>query len=105
MVMQVRRDRILSKLDASDDETMGTLAAEFEVSRNTIYLDIKFLIEELHYPIETVRGNGGGVLLRREKLRYRKNLSVEQNGALERASKTANARDTELLLEIMELFK
>jgi predicted DNA-binding transcriptional regulator YafY len=92
-------------LDASDDETTATLAAEFGTSRITIGRDIKFLTNEMLYPIETIRGKGGGVLLRREKLRYRKNLSVEQNGALERASKTANAHDTELLLEVMRIFK
>jgi predicted DNA-binding transcriptional regulator YafY len=104
---QIRRDKILRKLDTNerDDDTMVTLAAEFEVSRSTAYRDIKFLIEEEGYPIETIRGNGGGVVLRKHKKRYRDNLSLEHNAALARATLTASAADAVTILEIMELFK
>ena len=55
-----RRERIVEALRFRRRDTVGKLAAEFNVNRHTIMRDLFVL--SLTYPIETVRGGGGGVL-------------------------------------------
>ena len=54
-----RRQEILERLSDRRFDTIANLMAEFHVSRSTIKRDIDVL--SCSYPLETVRGNGGGV--------------------------------------------
>ena len=54
-----RRQKILEALCLRRHDTYGNLAHEFNVSTGTIRRDIVVLT--CSYPIETVRGNYGGV--------------------------------------------
>ncbi|WDC85754.1 HTH domain-containing protein [Caloramator sp. mosi_1] len=54
-----RRMQIIEALCRRRQDTMKNLAFEFGVTERTIRNDINIL--SLSYPIETIRGNGGGV--------------------------------------------
>ena len=56
-----RRAAIMKLLILKRRSTLCEIAQEFSVSDRTIYSDLVALTTE--YPIETVRGNGGGVRL------------------------------------------
>ena len=55
-----RRAEIMRIMVARRQENMQVLAAELDVTDRTIRNDILVLTAE--YPLETTRGNGGGVL-------------------------------------------
>jgi predicted DNA-binding transcriptional regulator YafY len=104
VVERLRLDGILRQLSVSDNETLSTLAARFEVSRNTMQRNVRFLADDEHYPIETIRGNGGGVVLRITDKRYRDTLSSEHKEFLVRQLATADANDTEIINDMWKLF-
>ncbi len=54
-----RRQMLLEVLCQRRYDTIAHLAIEFSMSPRTIHYDLKVL--QCSYPIETVRGNGGGV--------------------------------------------
>jgi len=54
-----RRMQILLLLNVRRSVTVGNLAFEFQVSKNTIYRDIETL--SISHPIYTTQGNSGGV--------------------------------------------
>lgn len=59
MTATERREEIMKILVARRYETMSVLAAELGMTTRTIRSDVLKLTAE--YPLETTRGNGGGV--------------------------------------------
>ena len=80
MTANERRSEIIRILTGRRFETMSNLAAQFNVSRVTIFTDIEILT--LDHPLETIRGRGGGVRLMKNYHTYRNDLSQEQQEVL-----------------------
>ena len=59
---------------------IAEFATEFGVCERTIKTDIDELKKE--YPIETIRGNGGGVRMRKDNKYYRGTWTEEQQNAV-----------------------
>ena len=75
-----RRQEILERLSDRRFDTIANLMAEFHVSRSTIKRDIEVL--SCSYPLETVRGNGGGVRVADGYYVGRRYLRPEQEALL-----------------------
>lgn len=75
-----RRQEILERLSDRRFDTIANLMAEFHVSRSTIKRDIDVL--SCSYPLETVRGNGGGVRVADGYYVGRRYLRPEQEALL-----------------------
>jgi len=94
-----RRAEIMRILSGRRFETMSNLAFHFNVHRTTIFKDIETLT--LDHPIETVRGNGGGVRFMKDYRMYCNNLTHEQQELLISLIPTIDKRKAELLKEIL----
>ena len=64
MNVKERRAEEIRILMGRRQETMPQLAHELGVCVNTIKNDLLALTVDEHYPLDTVPGNGGGVILR-----------------------------------------
>jgi predicted DNA-binding transcriptional regulator YafY len=81
-------------------ETMSNLANELGVTDRTIRSDI--LILTVDHPLETVRGNGGGVKVSEWYRPYKNILSREQEAVLtEILSETDNPHHQKVLTELL----
>lgn len=85
-----RRAEIIRILVARRYESMQVLAAELGVSDRTIRNDILVLTSE--YPLETARGNGGGVRIADWYHPHKNILSKEQISVLEQLMSKADAK-------------
>ena len=70
-----RREQIMQNMVIRREEKIANLALEFGVSERTIRNDIEVLA--CSYPIETVRGNGGGVFLDKNYHPYKMAISMK----------------------------
>lgn len=77
-----RRMEIIKVLCRRRQETMENLAEEFGVTSRTIRNDINYL--SLSYPLQTIRGNGGGVKVVGDFDLDRKYLNSKQKNLLEK---------------------
>jgi predicted DNA-binding transcriptional regulator YafY len=84
-----RREQIAERLRLRSQDSIGNLAAEFGVSRYTIMRDL--LVLSLSYPIETVKGVGGGVFWR--GTRNNDTYTARELEALHNAALTASPED------------
>lgn len=75
-----RRRELLEVLCRRRYDTCENLAHEFHVSKRTIYSDIELLM--CSYPIETVRGHGGGFKIAEGFYLYCKNHCMTANRTL-----------------------
>lgn len=82
-----RRQALLKALCLRRHDTYDNLAFEFNVSRRTVCRDVAILM--CAYPIETVRGIGGGV-------------KVADGFYLHRKAKTLTSKQTELLTRLRD---
>lgn len=83
-----RRAEIIRIMVARRQESMQVLARELGVSDRTIRNDILVLTTE--YPLETVRGNGGGVRIADWYHPHKNILTVEQMTVLEQLMSQAD---------------
>ena len=97
-----RRDAILDTLCVRRQDTYQNLSREFGVSFSTIRRDIEVLA--CSYPIEPVRGNGGGVKVADWYHRNKSYLSNEQADLLERLAQSMEGRDLEVMNSILSKF-
>ena len=97
-----RREAILDALCVRRHDQVKSLAAEFGVSERTIRNDL--LVLGCSYPIETTRGNGGGVKIADWYHRDRRYLSPEQADLLKRLSSSVEGADLEILTGILRQF-
>ena len=97
-----RRAEIMRVLVARRQTTVPVLAAEFEVSANTIRNDLKALA--LEYPVETLSGNGGGVKVPDWYHPHKNILSQEQATVLEQLMVNADEHQQEVLRQMLSEF-
>jgi predicted DNA-binding transcriptional regulator YafY len=83
---------------------MVDLAREFGVSYKTIKTDIDILTADYRYPVETIRGNGGGIRFAEGFSPYKGLLTSEQRQAILVAIGTADPKHAAHLKRILESF-
>ncbi|GIW48977.1 MAG: hypothetical protein KatS3mg079_453 [Caloramator sp.] len=81
---------------------MKNLAFEFGVTERTIRNDINIL--SLSYPVETIRGNGGGVRVMDGYKLNQKYLKPEQEELLRRLSLQLTGNDLTIIKSIIKDF-
>ena len=74
---------------------MPQLAHELGVSTRTIQRDIMALT--VHYPLETVQGNGGGVILKDYKCQHYRQFSKDEIQVLTELASVADTYQVEIL--------
>lgn len=94
-----RRAEIIRILSAKRSVTMAELADEFGVTSRTIQNDITILTA--NYPLETVRGNGGGVKIADGYYPYKQFLTKQQQTAIIHALDKINEQDQKVLIEML----
>jgi predicted DNA-binding transcriptional regulator YafY len=99
-----RRTEIIRILRAEQQTTTARLAAIFNVSAKTIQRDILTLTVDEEYPIDTIKGNKGGIMLKNHKHPHKHILSQEQIEVLTRKVQDSNAYDAEILNGILKAF-
>lgn len=99
MIANERRAEIMRILIARRSESTAQLALELGVHLNTIKRDLVVLTAE--YPLETCRGNGGGVFLPDWYHPHRNILSNEQKQTLSQLMESANEQQTKVLRELL----
>ena len=97
-----RREAILDALCVRRQEQVSNLAEEFGVNERTIRRDLLEL--GYSYPIETTRGNDGGVKIADWYHRDRRYLSPEQADLLSRLTTSVEGADLEILTGILRQF-
>lgn len=94
-----RRAEIMRIMVARRQESMQVLAAELGVTDRTIRNDIVALMAE--YPLETVRGNGGGVRIADWYHPHKNILSKEQISVLEQLMDKADDEQKRVLDQML----
>lgn len=97
-----RREAILDALCVRRQDRISNLAEEFGVNERTIRRDLLEL--GCAYPIETTRGNGGGVKVADWYHRNRSYLSTEQADLLAQLARSLEGRDLEVMTSILDKF-
>lgn len=97
-----RREEIRVLLVKEKSTTSTFLMNHFGVSRKTIYNDILFLNSVL--PLETYRGNGGGIFLKMEYDAPRVYLSADEEELLLRLLDTVGVNEKRILINVINKF-
>lgn len=97
-----RRQEILEHLSDCRFDTIANLMSAFHASRSTIKRDIEVL--SCSYPLETVRGNGGGVRVADGYYVGRRYLNSKQETLLRGLMDGLQAEDQETLQSILTAF-
>ena len=97
-----RRSEIIRILMDGNKRTMSFLAANFDVNIRTIRRDIESL--SVDYPLCTLQGNGGGVMLIEHRHLHKRILSQEQIKALQTAIRTSDSETAETLQSILHAY-
>ena len=104
MTANRRKDEIIRILRHRGHETIPQIAHELGVSVSTIKRDILALTVDDHYPLDTVQGNGGGIILRDFKQQSKQLFTQDQIKVLTELMNTANTHQTEVLEGLLEAF-
>ena len=96
-----RRAEIIRILLGARQTTIPRLAIDLNASVSTIKRDILALTVDEGYPIDTVQGNGGGIILKDFKHPHRRILSQEQIKVLTELAQFANLHQAEVLNGIL----
>lgn len=99
MTATERREEIMKIMVARREENMTNLARELGVSTRTLRTDI--LVLSTQYPLDTVRGNGGGVRLSKEYHPYKNTLSRKQTEVLVNLLGRATEEEQEVLEQLL----
>ena len=97
-----RRQSILEVLCLRRFDTIDHLADEFGVSRRTIRYDLEVL--QCSYPIETVKGGGGGIRIMDGYYIGMKYLNSGQVALLEKLSETLSGDELLMMQSILKTF-
>ena len=103
MTVNERRNKILEKLCVRRHDTRENLAVEFGVSKRTIERDVLAL--SLEYPLNTVRGNGGGIYVEDWYRTNGKYLTDEQSALLEKLANGLSGKELAVMQGILKTFK
>lgn len=99
-----RRIEIIKILRSKNQTTMPYLADVLGVSLSTIKRDILLLTVDEGYPIDTVQGNSGGVLLRNFTHSHKHILSQEEIKVLTLLMQTVDTYSAEVLKGILKAY-
>ena len=99
-----RRNEIIRILRSKNQTTMLYLADALGVSISTIKRDILLLTVDEGYPIDTVQGNRGGVLLRDYTHSHKHILSQEEIKVLTLLMQTVDTYTAEVLKGILKAY-
>ena len=102
MTVNERRNKILEKLCVRRHDTRENLAVEFGESKRTIERDI--LVLSLEYPLNTARGNGGGIYVEEWYRQDGKYLTDEQSALLEELLPVLSQEKAAVMKSILEKF-
>lgn len=97
-----RRQALLEVLCRRRHDTYDNLAFEFNVSRRTICRDVAILM--CAYPIETIRGYGGGVKVAEGYYLHRRSLTLKQTALLTKLRAQLEGEDLDTLNSILFCF-
>ena len=97
-----RRQSILEVLCLRRFDTIDHLADEFGVSRRTIRYDLEVL--QCSYPIETVKGGGGGIRVMDGYYIGMKYLNSGQAALLEKLSEALSGDELLMMQSILKTF-
>ena len=104
MSAHIRRDEIIRILRGVRQTTIPHLATTLETSVSTIKRDILALTVDYGFPIDTIQGNGGGVVLRDHKHPHLHILSQEQIAVLKALMLTADKYVASVLHGILRAY-
>ena len=99
-----RRAEIIRILRGTIQTTIPCLANMLNSSISTIKRDILALTVDEGYPIDTVQGNKGGIILRDFRHPYKKILSQEQIRVFTELAQTADTYQIEILNGILRAY-
>ncbi len=97
-----RRQQIIEYLCQVRFTTRSQLMREFDISKNTVDRDLQILM--CSYPIETTKGNGGGVRVANSYYLGNHYMTSEQKDLLERLSENLSANDLAIMNSIIRIF-
>jgi len=99
-----RRAEIIRILRGRKKDTVNNLAFELKVSERTIRRDLLTLTVDEGYHIDTLQGNGGGVVFQDHRKPHKGALSQEQIRVLEELAQHAGDYEAGVLAGILESF-
>ena len=99
-----RRAEIIRILRCAGQTTIPCLAEKLGTSVSTIKRDILILTVDDGYPIDSVQGNGGGIVLRDYKHPHKRILSQEQITVLTELAQTADTYQADILHGILHAY-
>jgi len=99
-----RRAELIRILRSRKRDTIPNLAREFNVHEHTIRRDLLALTVDEGYLIDTIQGNGGGVVFNGQVNPHRGSFSQEQIRVLTDLKKHADNHQLDVLNGILETF-
>ena len=99
-----RRAELVRILRGRQTDTIENLARDLNVSRKTIQRDLLTLTVDEGYHIDTLKGNGGGVVFRDVKNPLIGILSMEQKQVLTEAVSCVSDYQAKVINEILVAF-
>jgi len=99
-----RRAEIIRILRSKKQTSIPCLAESLKVSVSTIKRDILSLTVDDGYPIDTMQGNKGGIMLNEITHSHKRILSQEQIKVLTELSKTVETYHAEVLVGILRAY-
>ena len=104
MSVKERREEIIRILRGTKQTTIPSLAYTLKASISTIKRDILALTVDERYPINTIQGNKGGIVLKDFSRPYKRILSLEQKRVLFELTQTVNKYYAEVLESILRAY-
>jgi len=99
-----RRAELVRILRIRRKETVPNLAHELDVNERTIRRDLLTLTVDEGYLIDTISGNGGGVVYNGQLYPHKGIFSQEQIRVLNELKKCADSRQTIVINGMLEAF-
>ncbi len=104
MSTRERRAEIIRVLRAKTRTRISYLAEYLNASERTIQRDLLVLTAEDHFPITTIQGNQGGVILTELHHPHRNIFTREQNETLMEMHETATPKQRAIIIELLKAF-
>jgi len=99
-----RRAEIIRILRGRKKDKVKNLAAELGVNERTIRRDLLVLTVDEGYHIDTLQGNGGGVMFRGHNNPHKGILSQEQRNVLAELAQDVGGHKAQILHEILAAY-
>ena len=99
-----RRTEIIRILRGTKQISVSCLADTLKVSASTVKRDIMSLTVDEGYPIDTIMGKNGGIMLKEITHPHKHILSQEQINVLTELAQTSNTYHAEILYGILRAY-